>query len=92
MTRCEGCGRRHEGGIVVRRYIVVVVPDEEDGGFVASVPAVPGVYGQGETEDEAYRDVVEALTFTLDSMTEEGEEIPPSDAPKGVVREVELAV
>lgn len=56
---------------------------------MASVPAVPGVYGQGETEDEAYQDVVCALTMTLDDMVESGEPIPPSD---GAVREVKRAV
>jgi predicted RNase H-like HicB family nuclease len=76
------------GPKVTRRYIVVVVDAPEDGGYVASVPSVPGVYGQGETEEEAFQDAVDALTFTLDDMTENGEELPPSD---GVAREVELA-
>jgi antitoxin HicB len=74
---------------MTRKFIVVVVPDPEDGGYVASVPAVPGVWGQGETEEEAFQDAVAALTFTLDDMTERGEELPAGD---GVAREVELAV
>ncbi len=72
-----------------RRFIVVVAADPEDGGYVASVPALPGVWGQGETEEEAFQDAVAALTFTLDDMTERGEKIPPGDE---VAREVELAV
>jgi predicted RNase H-like HicB family nuclease len=72
-----------------RRYIIVVDDSPEDGGYVASVPSVPGVYGQGETEEEAFQDAKAALAFTLDDMTESGEELPPSD---GHPREVELAI
>ncbi len=64
---------------MTRRFLVVVVPDPEDGGYVASVPALPGVYGQGETEEEAFEDAKAALTFTLDDMVERGESLPPGD-------------
>lgn len=60
-------------------FAVVVDPDPEDGGFVAHTPTLEGVYGQGETEEEAARDFEAALDFTLRSMTEEGEELPASD-------------
>lgn len=75
-----------------RRYQVIIEPDE-DGVYVATVPALPGVVEQGGTPDEAFERVREALAFTLDSMAEEGERIPPSDAPGGrEIRNVELAV
>ena len=74
-----------------RTYIVSIEPDE-DGVYIATIPALPGVVEQGGTEEEAYNRVVNALTFTLNSMTERGEEIPPSDAGRRVLREVELAV
>lgn len=73
----------------MRRYAVVIHPDHEDGGYVASVPAIPGVWGQGESEEEALNDVVDALKLTLDDMSERGEEIPPGEE---TAREVELAV
>jgi predicted RNase H-like HicB family nuclease len=60
-------------------FRVVVEPDREDGGFVASTPTLKGVYGQGETEEEAVRDFQAALDFTLRAMVEEGEELPESD-------------
>jgi len=60
-------------------FRVVVEPDPEDGGFVASTPTLKGVYGQGETEEEAVRDFETALDFTLRAMREEGEELPASD-------------
>jgi antitoxin HicB len=74
---------------IPRRFAVVVHPDREDGGFVATVPSLPGVVGQGETEEEAFKDVAEALAFTLEDMVDRGEELPPGGE---VAREIELAV
>ncbi len=61
------------------RYTVLIHPDHEAGGFYATVPAIPGVVDQGETVEEALINVKEALAFTLKSMIEEGEELPPDD-------------
>lgn len=74
-----------------RRY-TVIVEEDESGGFVATAPAFPGVVDQGDTEEEAVMNLREALIFTIECMTEEGEELPESDAGRRVVREVELAV
>jgi predicted RNase H-like HicB family nuclease len=74
-----------------RTYIAVVEQDE-DGVYIATIPALPGVVEQGDTEEEALKRVIEAGTFTLNSMAEDGEEIPPSDVGSRVVREIVLAV
>lgn len=42
-------------------YTVVIEPDPENGGFVATIPSVPGVVGQGKTEEEALTDAKSAL-------------------------------
>lgn len=75
---------------MTRRFIAVVFADPEDGGYVATVPAVPGVAGQGETEEEAYEDVTRALEFHLESMAEFGEAIPTDSSTS--TRTIELAV
>lgn len=69
----------------------MVFADPEDGGYVAMIPAVPGVAGQGETEEEAYRDVTEALAFHLESMEEFREDLPDEPQPTSA-RAIELAV
>ncbi len=74
-----------------RRFTVEIEPDE-DGVFVATVPALPGVVEQGETSEEALERVANAIAFTLESMAEQGEEIPPNDPPIREVRRLELAV
>lgn len=42
-----------------------VQPDDCDGGFIAECAEVPGAMGQGETEDEALRDLVEAINAVV---------------------------
>jgi predicted RNase H-like HicB family nuclease len=77
---------------VARRYKVLIEQDE-DGIYVATAPALPGVVEQGNTVDEAFENMGAAMRFTLDSMVEEGEDLPPSDAPHSIeVRDIELVV
>jgi predicted RNase H-like HicB family nuclease len=54
----------------------VVLEKEEDGGFVASVPALPGCVSQGDTRAEAMKNVREAIEIYLDDCREAGEPIP----------------
>jgi antitoxin HicB len=75
-----------------RRFVAVVFADPEDGGYVAKVPAVPGVAGQGETEEEAYQSVREALLFHLESLAETGEDPPKEEPYLTSAHAIELAV
>ena len=47
-----------------------------EGGYVASVPALPGCHTQGETLEEAERNVKEAIALYLESLANHGEAIP----------------
>lgn len=62
------------------RYTVVVEQDE-DGGFVASCPALNHVASQGETLDEALANVREAMEVYIETLRENGEDVP---APRDV--------
>lgn len=58
----------------MRRYysfdpeLRVVIVQDEDGMFVATVPALPGVVSQGETDVEAFDNVREAARGYIASM------------------------
>lgn len=54
----------------------VVLEREEDGGFVASVPALPGCMSQGDSRDEAMQNVREAIEVYIEDCRESGEPIP----------------
>jgi antitoxin HicB len=47
-----------------------------EGGYVASVPALPGCHTQGETVEEAEVNIREAILLYLESLADHGEAIP----------------
>lgn len=57
------------------KYTVVFEPAKE-GGFVATVPSLPGCATQGETFEEAVLMVKEAISGYLAVLKDEGQEIP----------------
>jgi predicted RNase H-like HicB family nuclease len=76
--------------VVMRRYTVVLVPEPEVGGYSVTVPALPGLFTQGDSREEALDAAREAIVFHLESLAEEGQPIPDDD---GIVLEhVEVAV
>ncbi len=74
------------------RYNIVIESDS-NGVFIATAPALPGVVEHGDTADEAFSNMGKAMRFTLDSMVEEGEELPKPDAPVSKeIRSLELVI
>ncbi|OGE19596.1 hypothetical protein A3A14_02875 [Candidatus Daviesbacteria bacterium RIFCSPLOWO2_01_FULL_43_38] len=57
------------------KYTVIFEPAEE-GGYVASVPVLPGCVTEGNTFEEAVKMVQDAISGYLAVLQEEGLEIP----------------
>jgi predicted RNase H-like HicB family nuclease len=57
----------------------VVVHTAEEGGCWVEVPALPGCYSQGESVDEALANVREAIGLYLDTLREEGHDVPKDE-------------
>jgi predicted RNase H-like HicB family nuclease len=57
------------------RYTVLLEP-EEDGGFVVSVPALPGCISQGDTRDEALVNIREAIAVYVEDCRAAGDPVP----------------
>jgi predicted RNase H-like HicB family nuclease len=70
------------------RY-TVVLEREEDGGYVASVPALPGCVSQGDTRAEAVSNIREAIALYVEDCRDAGDPVP-TEAGKEFV-EVEAA-
>jgi len=51
----------------------------EDGMVVASCPALPGVWTQGSSREEALENAREAIELYLESAREHGDPIPEED-------------
>jgi predicted RNase H-like HicB family nuclease len=61
----------------------VVLEKDEEGFYAVWVPALPGCYSQGRTEEEALENIKEAIELHLTALAEE---VPAKE--KGRVREV----
>lgn len=57
------------------KQFVVVIEEDEDGGYVGSVPNLPGCHSQGDTLDELMRNMKEAIELYLEAMGREKEPI-----------------
>ena len=67
------------------KFIVTMFQDE-DGVFVAECPSIPGCVSQGATEEEAERNIQEAIRECLEVRAERGMPLVVS------TREVEVPV
>ncbi len=57
------------------RY-TVVLEQEADGGYVASVPVLPGCVSQGDTREEALRNIREAADLYIEDCLASGDPVP----------------
>ena len=54
----------------------VVLEREADGGYVVSVPALPGCVSQGDRRADALNNIREAIEVYLEDCREAGEPVP----------------
>lgn len=57
--------------------IVSPLPEEDGGGFVATVPDLPGCISDGDTPQEALANVQDAIEAWLEAARDLGRSIPP---------------
>jgi len=48
----------------------VILEPQAEGGYVAYVPALPGCFSQGETKEEALKNIMEAIELYLEAVEE----------------------
>ncbi len=49
----------------------IVLEPSEDGGFTASVPSLPGCISEGDTREEALRNIREAIELYLEPVDDD---------------------
>ncbi len=71
-----------DGRDIVHRYhyAILLRSDPEQGGYWATVPALPGCRSQGDTLEEAIGNAREAIHLYINTLISEGEPIPEEDA------------
>lgn len=63
----------------ILEYTAIFEPAEE-GGYVVSIPALPGCITEGETFEEAVKNIKDATKGYLKVLKEEGQDIPQEKA------------
>ncbi len=58
------------------RWTVDIVPEDDGVGYFAVVPALPGCFSQGDTIEEAKRNIKKAITLHLKALKKSGQPVP----------------
>ncbi len=58
------------------KYAIVIAYSGEDGGYIATVPELPGCSAFGETEEEAIREIKVAASLWLSAARKAGRKVP----------------
>jgi predicted RNase H-like HicB family nuclease len=58
----------------------VILERESDGGYVVSVPVLPGCVSQGDTRDEALANIREAIDLYVEDCKLAGDPVPQEDS------------
>ena len=61
-------------------HYTVILQKAQDGGYVATVPVLPGCVSQGDTREEALKNIEEAIEIYLEDVRAAGESVPVEDA------------
>ena len=68
------------------RY-TVILEREADGGYVATMPALPGCLSQGDTRDEAMKNIREAADLYIEDCIAAGDPVPTVAAAHSRIRQ-----
>jgi predicted RNase H-like HicB family nuclease len=55
---------------------VLIYPDPESDYWIAECPSLPGCFSQGKTRDEAVNNIREAIELYIETLKEDGRQIP----------------
>jgi len=68
----------------VRRYTIVLIPDTQEGGYTVTVPALPGLTTEGDSDDEAVANAKDAIALYIADIEAAGEIVPVERVPPTV--------
>lgn len=60
-------------------FLKVILEPSEDGGYTVFVPSLPGCISEGETKEEALRNIREAVELYLDSVDDDASFAPDAE-------------
>lgn len=75
----------------VYQYMAVFEPDKQSGGFTVTIPSLPGCISEGDTFEEALKNIQEAASLYIE-ITQEKEKTIPAEEKGIVIAPVEVRV
>lgn len=75
--------------VKVFKYTAIFEHDKEQGGYTVTIPSLPGCVSEGETFEEALKNIKEAAELYLEDLRENNQEIP-TDKEKVLISAVEV--
>lgn len=76
----------------LQHYTAIFEPDAEAGGYTVTIPALPGCISEGDTFEEAQKNIQEAATLYLEVMRERKEEDLFQKSTDVIIAPIEIAV
>jgi len=76
--------------VATKHRFTIVIEKSEEGGYHAWCPSLLGCHSQGETLEEAKTNIVEAIQCHLESLLEEGLELPAE--PEEFIGSIEIPI
>ncbi len=61
---------------MMNRYEIIIFWSQEDDAFGAEVPELPGCAAHGNTQEDALRNINEAIALRIQTAHEFGDELP----------------
>ena len=61
---------------MIKKIYKIIFDPQEEGGYTATVPALPGCISEGDTYDETLANIKEAIALYLESLQADGLPIP----------------
>lgn len=58
----------------------VVFEEQEVGGYTVTVPILPGCISEGDTFEEAKKNIADAIKLYVEDMAADGEKIPQGES------------
>ena len=58
----------------------VILEREADGGYVASMPVLPGCVSQGDTKQEVLENILDAMELYVEDCVAAGDPVPVEDS------------
>jgi predicted RNase H-like HicB family nuclease len=57
----------------------IVLEPSEEGGYTATVPALPGCISEGDTKEQALKNIEEAIRLYLDNVDDDSNFAPDAE-------------